>query len=158
MSNLPPCCRRTTSRLVRSRWLGTNLIPADCNLLIIGGPTTPLPDEELEKIDQYLNQGGRLAGSFNFLSISGPADRAGKVLAKWGVDVTRNVVSTGQHDHGIGYHCSEVQLTTRWSIRCWTLRLHMILPRASASCVPRAQPVDAPQVDEIAFSGPKRRD
>src|SRR5207248_1842649 len=35
-------------------------VPADCNLLIIAAPTRKLEDAELQKIDQYLTQGGRL--------------------------------------------------------------------------------------------------
>ena len=40
--------------------LGTNPVPLDCNLMIVAGPTTAIPALELEKIQQYLNQGGRL--------------------------------------------------------------------------------------------------
>src|SRR5258708_21737824 len=40
--------------------LGTNGVPMDCNLLVIAGPRTSIPDFELAKIDQYLSQGGRL--------------------------------------------------------------------------------------------------
>ena len=40
-------------------------MPADCNLLVIAGPRDVIPDVELEKIEQYLNQGGRLLALFN---------------------------------------------------------------------------------------------
>src|SRR5262249_36485597 len=39
---------------------GTNPIPLDCNLLIIAGSRSAWLDPELEKVDQYLSQGGRL--------------------------------------------------------------------------------------------------
>ena len=47
-------------RLAPLSLLGTNAVPPDCNLLIIAGPTTSIPDTELQKIETYLNEGGRL--------------------------------------------------------------------------------------------------
>ena len=44
---------------------GTNGVPTDCNLLIIPGPRTAIPEAALEKIEQYLNEGGRLFALFN---------------------------------------------------------------------------------------------
>src|SRR6266487_2703246 len=44
--------------------LGTNVVPGDCNLLIAGGPRTGLLPIELEKIEKYLNEGGRLLALF----------------------------------------------------------------------------------------------
>src|SRR6266404_3289151 len=44
---------------------GTNGVPKDCSLLVIAGPRDPLLDPELEKIEQYLSQGGRLLVLFN---------------------------------------------------------------------------------------------
>jgi len=45
--------------------LGTNPIPVDCNLLIIAGPTMPLTEMEIEKIQAYLDEGGRMMAMFN---------------------------------------------------------------------------------------------
>jgi ABC-2 type transport system permease protein len=71
---------------------GTNLIPADCNLLIIPGPRGGIPEPELEKIEQYLDEGGRLFALFNAASTD---RRFGleKILTKWGVLVSDSVVS-----------------------------------------------------------------
>jgi ABC-2 type transport system permease protein len=71
---------------------GTNLIPADCNLLIIPGPRGGIPEPELKKIEQYLDEGGRLFALFNAAS----TDRSfglEKILTKWGVLVSDSVVS-----------------------------------------------------------------
>ena len=51
---------------------GDNPMPMDCNLLIIAGPRTELSETELQKIDQYLAQGGRLFVLFNYFSIKRP--------------------------------------------------------------------------------------
>src|SRR5262249_7593421 len=49
--------------------LGTNTIPLDCNLLVIDGPKGEFQDVELDKISQYLDQGGRLFALFDNYSI-----------------------------------------------------------------------------------------
>jgi hypothetical protein len=71
--------------------LGPTDIPLDCNLLIIPGPTDALSQEELEKIDRYLKQGGRLFVLFNCRSLPKKIGLE-KVLANWGVAVGNNVV------------------------------------------------------------------
>ena len=68
-------------------------MPANCNLLIIAGPTQPLDALELEKIQRHLDQGGRALINFNRNSVS-PARRTGleRLLAKWGVEVGDNAI------------------------------------------------------------------
>ena len=58
-------------------------MPDDCNLLIIAGPSTALSETELQKIDQYLAQGGRLFVLFNYFSIKHPTGLE-PILAKLG--------------------------------------------------------------------------
>ena len=65
---------------------GDNAIPMDCNLLIIAGPRTELSETELQKIDQYLAQGGRLFVLFNYFSIKRPTGLE-PILPRWGVNV-----------------------------------------------------------------------
>src|SRR5262249_30963032 len=81
--------------------LGTNLVPMDCNLLVIAGARDALADFELEKIDQYLSQGGRLLALFNAGSISTEtgAEVTGldKILAKWGVEIGTNIIHDPEH-------------------------------------------------------------
>lgn len=72
---------------------GAEAVPADCHLLIIAGPQAGISPPELEKIDQYLNEGGRLLALFNAGFID---PRAGleRILAdKWGVAVSEGVVT-----------------------------------------------------------------
>ena len=65
--------------------LGTNAIPADCQLLIIGGPRkASFLQEELDKIDSYLKKGGRLLVLLNNNRGSSGIE---STLAKWGVGV-----------------------------------------------------------------------
>jgi ABC-2 type transport system permease protein len=70
---------------------GTNEVPSDCSLLIIAGPQARIPPFEVEKIEQYLKEGGRLFALFNF---SSPASGLDQVLKdQWGVGVTVGIVS-----------------------------------------------------------------
>src|SRR5438094_6284765 len=75
-------------------WLLTNDVPADCQLLIIAGPRHTLSPEELERIDNYLNHGGRA-----FILLLNPGipgvKKSGleKTLANWGVAVGDGLVT-----------------------------------------------------------------
>ena len=72
----------------------TNDVPADCQLLIIAGPRHTLSREELERIDNYLNHGGRA-----FILLLNPGidgvKKSGleKTLANWGVAVGDGLVT-----------------------------------------------------------------
>src|SRR5437588_9867647 len=61
-------------------------IPTNCHLLIIAGPSGKYFPEEIEKIDRYLNQGGRLLVMFDYRSV-GRETGLEQLLAKWGVAV-----------------------------------------------------------------------
>ena len=58
----------------------------DCNLLVIAGSRTEFSETELQKIDLYLAQGGRLFALFNYFSIKHPTGLE-PILAHWGVNV-----------------------------------------------------------------------
>jgi len=134
--------------------LGDNTIPMDCNLLIIAAPTTPLSDLELQKIDQYLTQGGRLLALFNYASIKQPTGLEPILLQGWGVNVGYDYVKdpdstiTGQDVivRKFGQHPVVNSLAQ--------LSLQMILPRPIGRVDSQNPPVSAPQVDELAFSSP----
>ena len=72
----------------------TNDVPTDCQLLIIAGPRHTLSPEELERIDNYLNHGGRA-----FILLLNPGidgvKKSGleKTLANWGVAVGDGLVT-----------------------------------------------------------------
>jgi hypothetical protein len=66
---------------------GDGGLPMDCNLLIVAGPRMELSETELQKIDQYLAQGGRLFVLFNYYSIKRPTGLE-PILARWGVNVS----------------------------------------------------------------------
>ncbi len=133
--------------------LGENTIPMDCNLLIIAAPTTPLRDLELQKIDQYLAQGGRLLAFINYASIRQPTGLE-PILQRWGINVGYDYVKdpdntiTGQDVivRKYGQHQVVSALVQ--------LSLQMVLPRPIGRVDWQNPPAGAPQVDELAYSSP----
>ncbi len=134
---------------------GDREVPADCDLLIIAGPTAELSPLELQKIDKYITQGGRLFVMFNnFASIKQPTGLE-PILQRWGVnaipDIVRdmdNTTSTSGTDVAVrrfSQHPIVNPLTQS--------ALQMILPRPVMKVDWKNPPSDAPQVDELAFSG-----
>jgi hypothetical protein len=132
-------------------------VPADCNLLIYVAPNVPagpLGGLDLQKIDRYLAQGGRLLALFNYASIKQPTGLE-PILQRWGVNVVPYVVQdlqntkTGQDVKVIkfGKHPVVDPLADN------DLSLQMILPRLVGSLDLKNAQADAPQVTELAFSG-----
>jgi ABC-type uncharacterized transport system involved in gliding motility auxiliary subunit len=75
---------------------GSNAVPDDCNFLIVAGPTVPIPSFELEKIDQFLAQGGRMLALFDARTAA-QAVGLEAILAKWGVRVGLDLVVDSEH-------------------------------------------------------------
>jgi len=132
---------------------GDTGVPMDCNLLIIAAPTTPLTDPELQKIEEYLKQGGRLLALFNYASIKRPTGLE-PILQRWGVNVVADVVKdpntmTGQDIkvRTFSQHPVVNPLTQ--------LTLQMFLPRPIERVEWPNPPANAPQVEELAFSSEK---
>jgi len=133
--------------------LGDNTIPMDCNLLIIAAPTTALSELELQKIDQYLAQGGRLLAFFNYASIRQPTGLE-PILQRWGVNVVADFVkdlkSTVTGDDVVVRRFSQHPVVNPLT----QLSLQMVRPRPVGRVDWQNPPAGAPQVDELAFSSP----
>lgn len=78
--------------------LGSNVIPADCHLLVIAGPRGPYEAQELVKIENYLKQGGRAFVLFNNLIWSSRLSGLERIVAQWGVGVAADVVSDPHYE------------------------------------------------------------
>jgi len=134
--------------------LGDSAVPDDCNLLIIAGPQTAFSDLELQKIDRYLTQGGRLFMLFNYFSIKHQTGLE-PILARWGVNIGDDVVRDPEN------HYSEndvvvLNFSAHPAVNpLMQLALQLILPRPVSSVDWKNPPADAPKVDELAFSGAK---
>jgi ABC-2 type transport system permease protein len=135
--------------------LGDNAVPDDCNLLIIAGPRTAFSDAELQKIDQYLTQGGRLFMLFNYFSVMHPTGLE-PILQKWGVNVLPDVVQDLKNSiTPDGREVIVYNFSSHPAVNPLTqLALELILPRPVSKADWKNPPADAPKVDELAFSGP----
>jgi len=134
--------------------LGDQDVPADCNLLIIAAPTQPLGETELQKIDQYLAQGGRLFALFDYLSIDHPTGLE-PILQKWGINVMADYVKDLQDSPNKGFDIQVQDFSKHPIVSPLAQRsLHMVLPRPVAKVVWQTRPANAPDVQELAFSGP----
>lgn len=133
--------------------LGDRTVPMDCNLLIIAGPAALFSEMELQKIDQYLTQGGRLLILFNYASLE-HATGLEPILQRWGVNVRADTVKdpestvTGQDVvvRQFGQHPVVASLGQ--------LSLQLVLPRPVGKITVENAPASAPQVTELVFSGP----
>ncbi len=76
-------------------------VPTNCNLLIIAAPAAPFSETELQAIDQYLREGGRLFVLFNTSSLEHPTHLEA-LLQRWGVQVVADYVKdAGSSDAGV---------------------------------------------------------
>lgn len=128
----------------------TNDVPDDCRLLIIAGPQIALQDEELARIEKYLNPGGRLFVLFNY---NGRHVKTGleKVLANWGVEVGHNTVrdptqtQAGSEQTVVANHFGQHPIIG--SLR--DLRVTLMLPRSIQARRGGPSSADAPKVVEL---------
>ncbi len=134
--------------------LGSDAVPDDCNLLIIAGPYTAFAEKELQKIDQYLAQGGRLFVLFNYFSIKRPTGLE-PILARWGVNVVPDVVQDPKNTRS-GQDVIIYTFNTHPVVNPLTgLALQLDLPRpVGAADLPNPS-ADAPKVDALVSSGPQ---
>jgi len=135
---------------------GTNEIPADCQLLIIAGPSkAQFQEYELDKIESYLKEGRRLLVMLNNLAISATSGIE-QTLAKWNVGVESYKIEDK------GYSVTGDDLVpanlkgdhpVMKSLVAESLQVYLVLPRTVFSnSVSSARAADAPQVDVLAMT------
>ncbi|MDB6023075.1 MAG: ABC-type uncharacterized transport system, partial [Pedosphaera sp.] len=136
---------------------GTNAIPADCNLLIIAGPIHTFPANDLIKIRQYLDQGGRLFVLFNAYTRHTETGLEA-ILADWNVAVGMNLIGDSDNTQTAG----GALVVSAWSknhplsspLLNSKSTLNMVLPRSISTLSKTKQGPETPKVDELASTGP----
>lgn len=136
--------------------LGTNALPPDCALVVVAGPVAPFSETELERLDDYIRQGGRALVLLNFNSLQRPIGLE-NLLAGWGVDVGRGTIA----DPARSFRGSDIVIEN-FGLRphpivrplAGVLPLHVILPRPVGRLLVPNPPADAPRVEELAFTSP----
>jgi hypothetical protein len=133
--------------------VGDAPVPMDCNLLIIAAPAAPLAEPELQKIDQYLHEGGRLFLLFNYASLK-RATGLEPILQLWGVNVIADIVQDPTHTFDgqdvitrkFGKHPVVDSLAQ--------LSMQIVFPRPVAKINLANPPANAPKVDELIMTSP----
>jgi hypothetical protein len=138
--------------------IGTTVVPEDCDLLIIAGPTRRFEQEEIVQLDRYLSRGGRM---LVMLSISANA-RVTPVgiealLMKWNVQAGFDWVQ----DLGQGQSGDEnIVLTGNFGSHAIVrallrLRVKLIVPRSVSIKPAQGNTADAPKLTELLFTSAK---
>jgi ABC-type uncharacterized transport system involved in gliding motility auxiliary subunit len=126
-------------------------IPADCALLVIAGPQTVIDQEELGKIERYLNRGGRLFLLFNYAAMTLETGLE-RLLWKYNVQVGFNRVQDSVQGQGSDNGVLVVTQFGPHPIMRPLMRssLKMIVPRSIAQRPGAATTADAPKIVELA--------
>jgi ABC-2 type transport system permease protein len=126
-------------------WIGNAGVPMDCNLLIIAAPDQALLEPELQQIDQYLREGGRLLILFNYLSQAHPTGLE-PILQTWGVTVLDDIAQDA--DHTISTRDIVVdQFGKHTVVNSLSAQLQLYLPRPILKNP--GLPANAPDVDVL---------
>jgi ABC-2 type transport system permease protein len=133
-------------------------VPADCNLLIVSGPLTVIDEQQAERIQRYLEKGGRLLLLFNYrqLATRRPSGLE-KLLAAWGVEAGENIVvdpdnsttSTGTDPKPAvpGKHPIVSSLGSA--------QTHLFMPRTMHALKTSTPRREEAKVEELLFTGPR---
>jgi hypothetical protein len=127
-------------------------VPEDCSLLIIPGPQKRFSKAELDRIDAYLKQGGRLFVTLRHCYTTKPAPTGlESLLANWNVDVGMNVVLDNASQKANGEPEVIARNFGQHPITRPLLRssLDLLLPRSVSSKAIGAVRADAPKTTEL---------
>jgi len=131
---------------------GREEVPEDCQLLIVAGPQNRLDQAELEKINRYLSQGGRLLSLLSFYRSETQSTGMERLLASWGVMVgddysydSRNTM-TGNDVICTNYAAHPVTKPLQGS------SVYLVLARSIRPIATSTQSPDAPRVEPLLMT------
>lgn len=134
--------------------LGSAEIPSDCGLLICAAPREPYTTDEIEKIERYLNQGGRMLILLNNNSV-GKVTGLEKLLIGLGVVVGDNIVLDparqvpGSRGLALSLNTFGAHPIVEPLIGS---SIHVLMPRSVSSIKTTSKQPDAPKVTELVFT------
>ncbi|MGC8743909.1 MAG: GldG family protein [Verrucomicrobiia bacterium] len=134
--------------------LGSADIPADCSLLIIAAPLEPYTSDEVDKIERYLNQGGRLLVLLNNNTVK-KVTGIEKMLVGWGVIVGDNIVLDmtrqlpGSRGLALSLNNFAPHPITEPMVNS---AIHILMPRSVSAIKSASKQPDSPKVTELVFT------
>lgn len=138
---------------------GDATVPQDCNLLIVAGPSSTIPEAQLERIAQYLNEGGRLFALLNAATLEKPGLE--RILARdWNVLVRESVVTDPKHSLNFFKAVPDADIligafSQHPAVRALVgLNLNLIYPRPVVPIAAREGATDVAKVDILFATEP----
>ena len=134
--------------------LGSAEIPVDCSLLIVAAPLDPYTSDEINKIEHYLNQGGRMLVLLNNNSVNKVIGLE-KMLIGWGVVVGDNIVLDptrqvpGSKGLALALNNFGVHPITEPIINS---AVYFLMPRSVSAIKSLSKQPDAPKVSELVLT------
>ena len=135
-------------------------VPEGCNLLIIAGAQTALAPAELDRINRYLLQGGRLLVLYFGAAMeqrSSDRTKLDRLLANWGVEVGLNQVI--DKENAPAGSLDEVIVTEFGSHPIVNplrrSRVALVIPRSIRARPTAGSGADAPHITELLLTSPK---
>lgn len=137
--------------------LGTNRLPTERSLLLILGPTDRIPEVEVQKVRDYLNQGGRALVLFDYRSAGEPVGLEPLLKSDWGIEVGESYLRDPANTlsgadliaRKFGNHPVVAPLLQSG--------MHLILPRPVSGGGTNSQPVEAVSATQLVYAGETAR-
>jgi ABC-2 type transport system permease protein len=137
---------------------GTNDVPADCNLLIVGGPSQSFERSELDSIQRYLEQGGRMLIAFTSDTVQNRRPTGlERLLSRWGVKVDENVINDPEHSARGGGDVMPVYLGKHQVVNPLQNTPPQLFRPRSISAAQSAGKSGDVKVEELLFTGPNSK-
>lgn len=130
---------------------GTNGIPSECNLLIVAGPQVAYQEEELNKIQTYLENGGRMLVLLRPFKQSGLAS----LLSNWNVKIggADCIVGDRWNSYNKGFAIGITNLAAHPVTQPLIgSQIVMNMPRWVAPLPTKESEADAPDVQTLALT------
>ena len=138
---------------------GSTDIPPDCQLLIIAGPKEPFSPGEVEKLEKYLDQGGRVFALLG-TTTKPRSDVFGLAgtFAKWGVDLGENWVIDIPHSVWSGWDLLTTNFISHPIVKpLYDSKLYIVLPRSVEKQKSAKETADAARVEPLFSTSPDGR-
>jgi hypothetical protein len=130
-------------------------VPGDCQLLIAANPLDALTPQEVQRIEKYLNLGGRMLILFSDKTVFQNTGLEQMLEDHWNVTVGRDFV----YDSQSSASAQEPVIVTHFAAHpivasLGDSRLLLIAPRSVGAATKNSQGADVPKVAELATTGP----